>query len=91
MKRWLCELLIWIGIASPCSDTRDDCRTLGGQAAIEACDRVIQRNPGDARAYFARADAYFDNGDMDRALADYNKSIALDPTFANAYNDRGLV
>ena len=42
-----------------------------------------------AIAYNNRGNAYKANGDLDRAIADYNQAIALDPKYALAYNNRG--
>ena len=36
-----------------------------------------------------RGDAYTDKGDHDRALADYNEAIRLDPNNALAFCNRG--
>jgi tetratricopeptide (TPR) repeat protein len=42
-------------------------------------------------AYNNRGNAYSVKGDKDRAIADYNQAIKLDPNFAMAYYDRGVV
>ena len=63
--------------------------------AIAACDRLI--NAGKlqgselARRYDDRAIAWYRKGELDRALADYNKAIALDLKFGSAYLNRGNV
>ena len=41
-------------------------------------------------AYHSRGVAYFDKGDFDRAIADYDKAIKLEPDFAEAYFSRGI-
>ena len=33
--------------------------------------------------------AYGEKGDLDKALADFNKAIELDSAYAQAYNNRG--
>ena len=43
--------------------------------------------PGDA--YHERGKAYLRKGDNDRAIADFDRAIQLDPESANTYNDRG--
>lgn len=47
---------------------------------IHDLDAAIQRNPEDAKAYSTRGDAYLQKGEYDRAIADYNAAIKLDPT-----------
>jgi len=38
-----------------------------------------------------RAVVYGNNGDNDRAIADYDKAIEIDPKYAPAYNGRAMV
>ena len=41
------------------------------------------------QAYSNRGLAYYEKGDLDRAIADYSEAIRLDPKYAYAYNNRG--
>lgn len=41
-------------------------------------------------AYFNRGTAYYEKGDYDRAIADYDSAIFLDPGDADAYLNRGI-
>ena len=60
---------------------------------IRGCTRVIEDSKviaqRRANAYNNRGVAYGAKGDRDRAIADYNEAIRLDPKFAMAYNNRG--
>ncbi len=52
---------------------------------------TVARMP-DSLAYYERGrDYYFNKRDYDRALADYNQAIRLDPKLAAAYGGRGAV
>ena len=61
---------------------------------ISACTSIIQSGRETQRnlaiAYYSRGLAYYDKGDDDRAIAEYNEAIRLDPKFAYAYSSRGL-
>jgi lipoprotein NlpI len=60
---------------------------------VKACTALIeaaQGSPQDrAKLYDRRASAYFALGDDDRAMADNDAAIQLDPDFAAAYSGRG--
>jgi len=47
-------------------------------------------DPQDAGAYVNSGNSFFELGDYDRAIADYDKAIALNPQDADAYYNRGL-
>jgi len=46
-------------------------------------------NPNFALAYHYRGAAYINKGQYDKALEDYNKAIAINPSDSNIYNSRG--
>jgi tetratricopeptide (TPR) repeat protein len=58
----------------------------------EAVSRIEGHDdlPGAYRVYHGRGLAYFGIGDLNRAIADYDKAIALNPTYAFAIGDRGF-
>jgi len=39
---------------------------------------------------YSRGVAYAEKGEVDRAIADYTKAIAINPKLADAYNNRGV-
>ena len=49
-----------------------------------------QARPDDAAALLDRGNAYFEKGDYDQAIADYDKAIQLMPDDALLYLLRGL-
>jgi tetratricopeptide (TPR) repeat protein len=71
--------------------------------AIEDCDKAIGLNHRLATAFFARADAYrykalwdfeaylADGVYEDRAIADYDEGLRLDPNNAAAFRNRGFL
>lgn len=58
--------------------------------AWQDCTRSLQHRSS-AIAYFHRGLAFYRLGEHDRALDDYNRSIALKPAYYPAYYNRGLV
>jgi tetratricopeptide (TPR) repeat protein len=80
---------------SAAADDRDTCGDwLQGEETVAACTRLIQRNPKDADAYFKRG-LYYAVGDAgtgrdyDRAIADFDQAIKLDPGRTEYYSARG--
>ena len=81
-------LLSYSAAAEPCYDLRDP------DARIAACTQGINSGkltaPQQAIGYSNRGVAYRQKGDGDRAIADFNEAIRLDPTFAAPFYNRGL-
>jgi tetratricopeptide (TPR) repeat protein len=76
---------------------RDDSGTCDhgdGDDAIAACSRLIERHSNDAPGYLDRGFQYDRKGEYDRAIADFDRAISLNPKDATynavAYNNRGL-
>src|SRR6516162_9813646 len=81
---------------------RKDCITSGSaatpQAAIAACTRLLETlsagdiaTPEGAAVYIARGNLYAVQGEVDRAIADYDIAITLDPDRAVAFFGRATV
>jgi tetratricopeptide (TPR) repeat protein len=58
---------------------------VGCSLLLLGCSRLKQKTP------FQQGSSAYDNGDYDKALADFNQAIQLDPKVAVAYNIRGAV
>lgn len=54
--------------------------------AIITC--LLDRHPDNANDYNNRGFIYYQSGELDAALADYNKAIEINPDLAAAYNNR---
>jgi len=58
--------------------------------ALIAILSLAAPGPQSADSYYQSGDQKFDKGDMDGAIADYTKAIALNPKHASAYFNRAL-
>ena len=74
------------------ADTRSDCRQgdKNPDLSIRACTALIERNPRDIDALWARGGAYEAKDDYDRAIADYTKVLEIDATYTQARIHRGM-
>jgi len=71
-----------------------DARDPHPELAIPACTRLIAANPRGrdlSITYYNRALAWHNKGDLEKAKADYDQSIAINPSFAPSYGQRAKV
>ena len=89
-------MIVAFSISAPSAFSQDAyiCAKSAGDAGIAACTSVIASDRWSGRdlawAYTNRCLVYRDKGDLDRAIADCNEAIRLDPECAIAFYYRGL-
>jgi tetratricopeptide (TPR) repeat protein len=75
------------------ADEWDSCVKLSDDLAVAGCSRAIDSHQYTgrslARLYARRGGAYQTQGDLNHAMADFNESMGIDPTYPSAYNNRG--
>src|SRR3954470_16383562 len=73
----------------------DSCVKLSDSLAVAGCSRAIDSHQYTgrslARLHTRRGGAYQAQGDPNRAVADYNESMRIDPTYPAAYSNRGNI
>lgn len=58
--------------------------------ALKDLDEAVRREPNNPNYYNARGVLLTETDNFDRAIADFNKAIAIKPSMAIAYGNRGL-
>jgi tetratricopeptide (TPR) repeat protein len=87
--------LLWLAAPAFAASPADHeaCVKARGDPAIAGCTRIIDDRGEPARsraaAHFNRGYEWRAKGEHDRAIADYNEAIGLDPNYASAYSGRG--
>lgn len=81
--------LVW---GSFTAQAKEDCNSYGKwETMVEACSRVIARDPRAAWAFSNRSLAHERLGNFDKALADGNMAVALSPRMSDAYSNRASI
>ncbi len=52
---------------------------------------TVSSSPGKARPHYNLGNAFRDQGDLDRAVAEWRRTIEIDPRYSMAYNQLGNV
>jgi len=60
------------------------------QSALVYCDKAISENPNDKWAWFVKGKVHYQLNESSKAVECFNKSIHIDPNFADAYFWMGL-
>ena len=58
--------------------------------AIQECDDIVQRFPGNAEAYCSRGRAFRKLKDFDKGIASLDEAIRIAPSYAEAFVERSL-
>src|SRR5689334_12729546 len=90
----VCTVMATAGLSTAVvADDWDTCAKQTGDVAIAACSRAIAsgrwKGQNLARTYFNRGAEYNGKDERDRAIADFDQAIRLDPKDAKAYKFRG--
>src|ERR1700753_319109 len=85
----LCGCSFNLGSLTPSSEPEP--ARLTSSSNIASLTETIKNNPNDPQAYNMRGGVLAQAGKTDDALADFNKAIAVEASYAKAYANRGLV
>jgi len=90
-------LALTLSVTGGCADGHSDChQSKDADRSIRGCTQIIEHGTRESQetksiAFYSRGNAYADKGEHDRAIADYDKAIALNPKYSVAYNNRALL
>jgi len=89
---WIIAILVmlWYAVAAHAGPLEDCEQAQDTDRRIHGCSDRITRFPRDATAYFNRGSAYLIRGELDRAIADFDGVIQVDPAYSPAYYHRGI-
>jgi len=93
LSAWLCVVMV-AEAADPWEEAENLRRAGQYLKAVEKYSALIQGQPNEARGYIERGRTFWRMGDLDAAIADLDRAVALAPMKAmraDIYNIRGLV
>jgi tetratricopeptide (TPR) repeat protein len=61
-----------------------------GDAAVGGCSKATGQELKNAKFFYNRGVQRSENGDEDKAIADFSEAIRMDPTLGDAYLQRGI-
>jgi tetratricopeptide (TPR) repeat protein len=73
---------LMIGVAKAGADAQP-------QRALDLAKELATKFPGDERAQFILGNSYFGQQNYEKAIEQYQKAIAINPSFSGAYNSLG--
>ena len=86
---------VWFAATPAAADDIDTCGKAAGDEAIAACTRAIDSGrysgPRLAALFKGRCSEWSRGRESDKAFADCNEAIRLDPNDAEAFNSRGSI
>jgi tetratricopeptide (TPR) repeat protein len=87
---------VW-AVGKPTANSEDvpKCyKSTNADITINYCTQAIESGQlsgrGLAFAFYKRANAYYEKGEYDRAIEDYDQAIRLNPKHADAFSNRGV-
>ncbi|MCP4935477.1 MAG: tetratricopeptide repeat protein [bacterium] len=77
--------------SGPTNKPRPKILASGARQNLASLSEVVRRNPTNVNALNMRGTAFAKSHDYERALADFNAAIDIDPQYYQAYGNRALV
>ena len=77
-------------VKAPLSDVRQKAIRDSLDKSLKEATALVTEKPDSIQAYSRRGDAYFFLGDFEKAVADYDKMVELDPSINSSHWRRGI-
>ena len=86
--------VVWAVSKPAPGEASQKCYTVGNSAVISYCTEAIDTGQLSGKAlgfaFYRRANAYSEIGEQDRAIADYDQAIRINPNHAASFANRGV-